>query len=373
MNTADALPSLSVANSATTSLRNDMLSMNHCDLASIANTQQRLHFSTMAATTNNSNTSPSSGNENTTTNNKTKQEKKDDSNIFLDNLGKIFLSSIGLVLVLLLRSTKSNNSRVALREEMESAALLDPLEIEDLRCANSDFDMNVWNAIVEEIKNEFVARGLVSMTYPQFLSLVMRVMKDRKWEGFTVQMGHLMDRVVIAELERRRAANVAGQEGSDDELPLSFLLASLSLALNSSVADRIRVLYDSMLIGNEMNSSSSSEEGDQSTNTNTNASKEQVEDMIQNLQSTCQLVPDAQIVETNSKVPYQTFRVGTGSELTRRAREGYGGKKGSQGVTKEADGPVTLEDFHAILKSRTVCAWGECYIKKSSRTSTSDR
>mmetsp|Transcript_27938 Transcript_27938/g.40975 ORF Transcript_27938/g.40975 Transcript_27938/m.40975 type:complete len:412 (-) Transcript_27938:47-1282(-) len=378
MNTSDVvLPSRSVA-----TLR-IMPSTNPNDLAAsshnnIARSQPRLCFSTVATTANAS--SPSSSNESTSsTNNKKEKDKKDDSNIFLDNLGKIFLSSIGLVLLFLLRSTKSNNSRVALREEMENAALLDPLEIEDLRCANSDFTMEVWNTIVEEIKNEFVARGISSMTYPQFLSLVMRVMKDVKGEGFTVQMGHLMDRVVIAELERRREGNdnAAGHQEGSDELPLSFLLASLSLALNSSVADRIRVLYDSMLIGNEMNnSSSSSSEGQESTNTNTNindASKEQVEKMIQNLQSTCQLVPDAQIVETNSKVPYQTFRVGTGSELARRAREGYGGKKGSQGVTRDGDGPVTLEDFHAILKSRTVCAWGECYIKKSSRTSTSDR
>lgn len=256
---------------------------------------------------------------------------------------------------------------------METAALLDPLEIEDLRCANSDFDVQAWNAIVEEIKTEFVARGIVRMTYPQFLSLVMRVMKDTKGEGFTVQMGHLMDRVVIAELARRREGNDDDGQNGTDELSLSFLLTSLSLALNSSVADRIRVLYDSMLIGNEMMNSEDEGQSSNTTSSNNLASKEQVEDMIQNLQSTCQLVPDAQIVETNSKVPYQTFRVGTGSELTRRAREGYGGKKGSPGVTRDSDGAVTLEDFHAILKSRTVCAWGECYIKKSSKTSTSDR
>ncbi len=260
---------------------------------------------------------------------------------------------------------------------MENASLLDPLEIDDLRFANTEFTVDVWNQIVEEIKNEFVARGIISVTYPQFLSVVMKVMKDMNGEGFTIQMGHLMDRVVIAELERRRrddnGVDNSTNQGSDDELPLSFLLASLSLALNSTVSDRIRVLYDSMLLGNEMNPSSSEEGEEESNNTNTIASKEQVEQMIQNLQSTCQLVPDAQIVETNSKVPYQTFRVGTGAELTQRARGGYGGKKGHPGVTKEVDGPVTLEDFHAILKSRTVCAWGECYIKTSSRTSTSDR
>lgn len=65
---------------------------------------------------------------------------------------------------------------------------------------------------------------------------------------------------------------------------------------------------------------------------------EQVSQMIQHLQKTCQLVSEAQIVETNSKVPFQTYRVGTGDELAKRAREGYGGKKGSEGVTREKEG-----------------------------------
>ena len=344
--------------------RVDMTSFYHND----RRRQLKLSFSTIAATTGEKTTFSSNNNSSSSSSSSNNKEKRDDSNIFLDNLGKIFLSSIGLVLLFLLRSTKSNNSRVALREEMEQAALLDPLEIDDLRCANSDFTLDVWNIIVREIKNEFISRGITSLTYPQFLSLVMKTMKDMKGEGFTIQMGHLMDRVVIAELDRRRE-NAEGTE-TGDELPISFLLTTLSLSLNSSVADRIQVLYDTMLIGNEMNNNNTIAEN----NTNSNvASKEQVEKMIQNLQSTCQLVPDAQIVETNSKVPYQSFRVGTGQELTQRARQGYGGKKGSQGVTKDASGPVTVEDFHAILKSRTVCAWGECYIKKSSRISTSDR
>jgi hypothetical protein len=328
---------------------------------------------------NNSSSSSNSNSNSSTDNNKKEKKKDDDSNIFLDNLGKIFLSSLGIVLLMLFRSTKSSNSRIALRDEMENEALLDPLEIDDLRRANTDFTIDVWNTIVERVKNEFIARGVSSVTYPQFLSLVMSVMKEMKGEGFTIQMGHLIDRVVIAELERRRSDDknnildeVTSVNQESDELPLSFLLTSLSLALNSTVADRIRVLYECMLLldtdgggGEESNTSSGN-------NNNNLVSEVQVESMIQNLQSTCQLVADAQIVETNSKVPYQTFRVGTGKELIRRAREGYGGKKGQPGVTREVEGPITMEDFHAILKSRTVCAWGECYIKKTSRTSTSD-
>eukprot|EP00571_Detonula_confervacea_P002232 CAMPEP_0172329554 /NCGR_PEP_ID=MMETSP1058-20130122/60946_1 /TAXON_ID=83371 /ORGANISM="Detonula confervacea, Strain CCMP 353" /LENGTH=353 /DNA_ID=CAMNT_0013046735 /DNA_START=284 /DNA_END=1345 /DNA_ORIENTATION=- len=334
-------------------------------------------FSTVAASTASStDTSSNSSSSSSKDDDKSKQsndgkskknEKKDDSNIFLDNLGKIFLSTIGIVLFLLLRSTISNNTRTALKDDMETIALLDPLEIDDLRVANSDFTIEVWEKVVEEIKREFPSRDAV--TYPEFLSVVMRVMREAKGEGFTIQFGHLVDRIVIAELER------IGKEGGDEngdsveeqsllqkELPLSFLFATLSLALHSSVADRVRVLYESML--SEIDTTPAEE---------STVSGEKVAQMIQYLQNTCQLVPVAQIVETNSKVPYQTFRVGTGDELVKRAREGYGGKKGSEGVTRESEGPVSLEEFHAILKSKTVCAWGECYVKKTGMTSTSDK
>jgi len=309
---------------------------------------------------------------------KDNKKKKDDSNIFLDNLGKIFLSTIGIVLFMLLRSTTSNNSRTSLREDIEATSLLDPLEIEDLRLANTDFTIDVWYKIVEEIKNQFPGRD--SISYPEFLSVVMKVMREVKGEGFTIQFGHLVDRVVVAELERVDKEN--SSDGVDlkkdlmqNELPLSFLYAALSLALHSSVTDRIQALYDTMLDdtnNNDMTSSSTNTTDEEESSTTT-VSGDKLIQMIQHLQNTCQLVPEAQIVETNSKVPYQTYRVGTGDELVKRAREGYGGKKGSAGVTAESDGPVTLEDFHAILKSRTVCAWGECYVKKTSRAATSDR
>ena len=204
-------------------------------------------------------------------------------------------------------------------------------------------------------------------------------MREIQGEGFTIQFGHLVDRVVVAELERVDKEN--GCDGVDqrkdlmqNELPLSFLYAALSLALHSSVTDRVQALYDTMLDetnNNDMTSSTNTTDEEESSTTTVSSDK--LIQMIQHLQNTCQLVPESQIVETNSKVPYQTYRVGTGDELVKRAREGYGGKKGKAGVTAESDGPVTVEDVHAILKSRTVCAWGECYVKKTSRAATSDR
>ena len=328
-----------------------------------------------------SSTTKTTNQQQTNNNDGTNKSKKDDSNIFLDNLGKIFLSTIGLVLIMLLRSTKSNNARTALREDIESSALLDPLEIDDLRLANSDFTTDVWEKVVKEIRKSFPNRTAV--TYPEFLTVVIRAMRESKGEGFTIQFGHLVDRVVIAELERIEKTSggvVDNSEGSSGdreqtrllqvELPLTFLFTALSLALHSTVADRVRALFETMALERM---DKSLEKSLQQQEELLSVDADQVSQMVQHLQNTCQLVPEAQIVETNSKVPYQTYRVGTGVELTKRARGGFGGKKGSAGVTKDEGGPVTLDDFHAILKSRAVCAWGECYVKKRGRTASSDR
>lgn len=267
---------------------------------------------------------------------------------------------------MLLRSTTSNNSRKELVEEIESNALLDPLEIDDLRLSNSEFTIEVWEEIAEEVRREFPDRDAVP--YPEFLSTVMRKMRETKGEGFTIQLGHLVDRVVIAELERTGAGGVDNAMGGGGdallrrEMPLPFLFAALSLALNGTVADRVRVLFETL-----------PGESDATPAKDATVPGERVSQMVGHLQNTCQLVPAAQVVETNSTVPYQTFRVGTGDELTRRARGGYGGKKGHAGVTRDVEGPVTLEDFHAILNSKAVCAWGECYVKKTGRTASSDR
>ena len=63
----------------------------------------------------------------------------DNPNIFLDNLGKIFMATIGTVIVTLVRSSKLGSHKTALKEDVEHSTTLDPMEIDDLRCANSDW------------------------------------------------------------------------------------------------------------------------------------------------------------------------------------------------------------------------------------------
>ena len=72
------------------------------------------------------------------------QKKEDDSNLFLDNIGKIFLSAIGGVILMMLRSSRGTHNRTELRDHIETMAVLDPMEIEDLRLANSELTTEVW-------------------------------------------------------------------------------------------------------------------------------------------------------------------------------------------------------------------------------------
>lgn len=296
------------------------------------------------------------------------------------------MATIGTVIVTLVRSSKSGSHKTALKEDVEHSTTLDPMEIDDLRRANSDwFTPELWEAIRDGAWTAFPSGRA---TYGQFMHVVAGVLAETgastsndAGRALTLEMGHLVDRVVVEALERRqqqpedtpssREQQTSGYVGNHDEddddesLPLPFFFAALSLALTSTVSQRIEALYQVMLQPQPLPDDN---QGKKSVATGVDAA-----DMITHLQQTCQLVPEAQIVETASKIPYQTYRVGSGHELADRARRGYGGKKGSPGVTLEPEGDVTLEDFCAMLTSRTVCAWGECYVKRRGRMVTSDR
>jgi hypothetical protein len=249
-------------------------------------------------------------------------KKKDDSNIFLDNLGKIFLGAIGLLIGTLVRSSYGTSNRNRVRDELEEKASLDPLEIDDLRVANSELSPEVFRAIMEDVQEAF---PLGVSTYEDFVHSVRRTMSRLKGDAFTVELGHLLDRTVISALHDQG-------KPEDAEVPLTLLLAALSLALNSSVEDRITILFEAMRLKNG------------------NVAYQDVRDMVGYLQDTCQLVPDAQVVEAETKYPTQKYKRGTAQQLIQW-----------EGGSQDA---MDVDAFAAILRSKSVCAWGECYNKK---------
>lgn len=273
---------------------------------------------------------------------------------FLDNLGKIFLSGIGLIIASLVRSSYSTSDKTALRTKTEVTSALDPFEIDDLRVANDELTPEVFRLIIKRFDQlGYLGNGEHRIKYEEFVSIVMKTMEGIKNDGFTIQLGYLVDRVVVDILKKER-------ENTDGKLDILLLLTALSLCLHSSVKERVAILFELMQkYDSDMDNSVS--EGN-----NAVVKLEHVQNMIGNLQKTCQLVPDAQIIETTTKYPYQTHRIGTPQELV-----GMGQIMKKEELSEKASSPKedsfwSCQDFHHLLRSKSVCAWGECYVKTRS-------
>jgi len=256
---------------------------------------------------------------------KDKKSKKDDSNVFLDNLGSFFLAGIGLLIASLIRSYLGSTNRNTAREILHEISALDPLEIDDLRIANSELTLSVYRALVQDLVETYSTDRTIR--YVDFVKTVRSTMKRLKGDAFTIELGHLLDRVVLYALSEH------GQT-SDDPQPLSFWLTVLSLALHATVPERIRALYEAL----------------QAERGADNVTLADVRRMVGYLQDTCQLTPESQVITGARKYPVQQYERGLGGDLFE-----WDGAE---------DERLDIDAFADILRSRAVCVWGECHHKK---------
>ena len=269
---------------------------------------------------------------------------------FLDNLGKLFLGTIALVIASLVRSSFGTSNMKAVREELEALASIDPLEIDELRQANSELTPEVFRVVMQDV---YAAAKMNEgrMTYADFVRAVRQTLARVKGEGCTIGMGHLLDRVVIAAFQDKLnhekgsktsttssdsssssssmsfssdlSSDPSSHSSDDVTMPLSFWLAVLSLALNGPVPDRIRILYEVMEMQSTQTNSHSHDHNDNDNNQeydmsrrsssggDANAPKVTLHDvttMVSHLQQSCQLVPDTQVVPTETKYPTQQYQ-----------------------------------------------------------------
>ena len=254
--------------------------------------------------------------------NSAKTNKKNDSNVFLDNLGKIFLATIATIIVTLIRSSYNTSNRNKVRDMVEDVSVIDPIELDELRIANSELDPEVFRAILRDLSEQYPE---FTCSYREFIGTVRKTMVGLKGSAFTIELGHLVDRVVLDILKKY-------EKTADEPLPLSLWMAILSMALNSTVNERIQLLFEVMKA-----------QGSSVVFT-------QVEEMVGHLQDSCQLPPDTQIIPTETKYPTQQWERGTPNQLVL-----WDGSPNED---------VDVEAFASILRTKSVCAWGECYHKK---------
>ena len=259
----------------------------------------------------------------------THDNKKSDSNIFLDNLGTIFLTVIGLVIASLVRSFYGSTRKNNLRSQLEESSALDPLEVDDLRFANPFISVGVFRSLIADVRQAFPSG---QATYMEIVKTVRQLLQS-KHNIPTIELGYLLDRVALQVAQEK-------ETNSNEPQSVTLWLVLLSLALNAPVPDRIRILYEIMETDIDTDGSS------------TTVTLLKVRDLVGYLQSTSQLVLDTQVIPTESqKYPIQAYHRGTPDELVRWDGGGL-------------HDPVDIDALASILRSKSVCAWGECYSKK---------
>jgi len=287
---------------------------------------------------------------------KTDSDEKDDSNIFLDNLGKIFLAVIASIIIALIRSSLGSKNRTKLRDEMEKSSVLDPLEIDDLRFANNEFTPEVFRILMKKV---FATFPLGEASYKEFVSVVLHVMRELKGEQFTIEFGHYLDRVMIGYYEKQKKKQGNKEDTSlteplNENVSISFLLTMLSLALNGTISDRIQILFDVLAHRSDSKRKNDIEGEPEVT-------EAAVENMIDYLQLSNQLPFDPQILTADVQYPIQEYKVGIPEELLAFAKKEVSDKGDLILLGKES---FECKDFDAILHSTFICAWGECYGRK---------
>jgi len=330
------------------------------------------------------------------------------SDVFLDNLGKIFFGAIASIIALLVRSSCGTSNQTRERETLEETSLLDPLEIDDLRSANKELFHNnssLFKDIITQTNKSFPT-GWAS--YFDFVSVVMDVFGktsssqggEETRKGSFLKFGHLIDRIVIDILENSdkyegmiQIYYEEGKSGSAQvKLPLTFLLTILSLALPWSVDDRINSLFDILVAASSNNDFQEVQEVESRYGDRTNASapainvvsnnadqtlaipEKNVIDMIGFLQASCQLPPGPQVLATDIKYPVQQYKRGTPNELMSLAKKDALGlvevvEETSKDVTrsnKQQRRRYNIDEFNTLLRCNYVCAWGECYGPRKS-------
>jgi hypothetical protein len=210
---------------------------------SLSSTVATNTFTTATATTTTTTTSGNSARDKT-------KDKTD--NIFLDNLGTIFLSAIGVVVAWLMRSYYNSKARNMLRDIIEQTSAADPIELDDVRVANSELVPEVFYQIQQFVLSSASAGshaqeddGLM-MTYPEFVKHVRTAMMHMKGDAFTIQLAHVLDRVAAAVVLRQLQQDDHDDSGGSTTIMLQttkmsvqFWLTLLSLSYSGSLPNNV--------------------------------------------------------------------------------------------------------------------------------------
>ncbi|CAM9969957.1 unnamed protein product [Phaeothamnion confervicola] len=167
-----------------------------------------------------------------------------DDGIFSRHGGKIVGGFLGSVALYFYRSSVGTDNANAVKAAVEDASPIEPHEIEDLRCLN-DLPPQTFEMVRNAVEEAFPT-GVAF--YPDFVEVVATVLPR------PLEAGHLLDRAILGDgavppprppmtLLEGAASAAAGADRAR-LFRTDFLLTAFSMAVNSTVEERVTSFFD---------------------------------------------------------------------------------------------------------------------------------
>ncbi|CAN0124890.1 unnamed protein product [Ectocarpus sp. 4 AP-2014] len=311
-----------------------------------------------------------------------KKRLDENESIFSKHGGKMVLGFIGALGLWFLRSHLGGKALDAVKDQVEEACPLEPVEVEELRCSN-DFPPDVFDKVLDSVRRAFPSGRA---TYPEFA----RHITSSGLLPEPLSMGFLLDRMVLtaaahpgilgaaARGETPHSGGSSGEGGGGGwasisadavELEVDFLMVAFSAAVNTRPAERTRQLWD-VAQGRSMGAADGGRDQDTDEAALLPASK--AISLVGMLMASHQLPSGRYAVKDESRVwPVQQYRLASGRDAfldgllslhedEEKRTKGWIERKLAPAYDPAKEEQISFELFERVLRSGPVCAWGEC-------------
>lgn len=305
------------------------------------------------------------------------------------NSGKIGLFSFALAVGLIYSYFKGNFNEKDMENVISNSQAIEAMEVNEVRFTSIGVTQEIYESLVKKSQIRFPSGYATYASFIEFVKKEFEQEKGRQKKEISLGSCHLIDRIVIKHLAKSHTSiqsndginEIAPASISSDVnptsqlLPVSFLLSVLNMGVQSSAAQRASSLFDvaKMIDSSDQGGLLPNALTEEKSNTVSIAAAVGI---VEHLGDSCQLPCEKQVI-VNSQHPIRLYRKKEALEMV-----GYlfslftfllqfSHVHASLQVNSYIDAEkrvdakwLTRDEFVALILSKQVCAWAECYRRK---------
>ncbi|KDO25804.1 hypothetical protein SPRG_08747 [Saprolegnia parasitica CBS 223.65] len=223
------------------------------------------------------------------------------------------------------RGSKNRKFFEAIQNEIADATPISPYEAFELRSQN-DITPDVFQKVHAQAKAFFPTN-------------------EASVRDFDLCLGSVLNGMQLKNLHHLERVLMSLPKNDNGKCNLDTLMVAFSLAVKGDVNERLACLFQL-----------------QAATKDATLSLEQIEAILEHILTTYQVPAEKRVVAVDDKAyPFQEYTVGSAHELLQAAVQAAIKDKS---LPEVAPTQYTLDDFNLLLKSKSVCIWGECFSSK---------